>query len=441
MTDKDEVNKQNIKEMCENKIKFLCSQMANLIGVSQSKLQSSRCPNPMEISSENYDEIIFKKAVTNKTLSTEILKQDVHGFRNFVFDTGTKVVITAATALGYYIAWPIAIASGAATALGAQYSTNYFSDKLYKFVKQYGLVIYENITIDKKLNSADQPLYLEDMLSSNHLGRPKFKSIDIDVMINSMIKIREEHFKIGVGKNNCINEGTKLDEVVTVFPIYGVGTFEKNTEYDGEEYKKGMYVMFVAGVYNFFKIMEILLIRKYENSICQEYEHNYYEAMLRMKIQIIDICDKAFGNDVKTNSKPIKEIIKEEMDCAIDPEFSKSFKIDYCKKFQTSSGFLPGMPEWGWKAAVGVGVGAAALYGLKKWRDYKNAKTSLSSSSSSSSSTSLSSSPQPSRKTKKRGSTKGKKKSKRGSRRSRTETETSSKNKDKKKSTYKRSRR
>ncbi len=439
--------------MCDEKYKFICYTMAEIIRKTHTNFPSvpfevNRCPEPRDISSTKYKSDDFEKVVKKIRDQSDIQKASVHRFYN-IAKTGGKVVVVGGVAVLAALLSPFIGTMGAtAVAVGtmgaaqateknpieiSEYS-NYMPVLNGEYVKQYGLVIYE----EERLK-LDKIYFLEDMLSEHTDRRPKFKINNLQGMIENIAKIRNTEINKlgGTDKNHCLqNSGG-------VYPIYGVGTFTSQPKYYADEYYKGMYVMFVAGVYNFFEIMKYVLLKKYKNQYCEEEEHTYYEAMLRMKIQIIDICNRAFGSSVKTDSKLIKETIAEEMESAMDLDFKKSFRINYCERFQTSAGLLPGIPDWGWKAAIGVGVGAAALYGLKKWRDYKNAKTSsASSSSSSASSSSASSSPQPSTKTKKRRSSKGKKKSKRGSRRSRTETdtETSSKNGKKKKSTYKRSR-
>lgn len=451
MTDDDA--QKLIKEMCDEKYNFICYTMAEIIRKTHTNFPSvpfavNSCPQPRNISSTEYKSGDFKKVVDEIKDQSDIQNLTVHRLYNYV-KNGTKIGATAlAAGIALYFGTIGFIASmlglGAAQATGnnpIEFRENFAVILNGEYVKQYGLVIYEHIPYQY-----DKMHFLADMLNEDTDKRPNFKIENLPEMIDNIAKIRNEEIKKldGTDKNHC------LQNTGGVYPIYGVGTFTSQPTYNADEYYKGMYVMFVAGVYNFFEIMKYVLLKKYKNQYCKKEEHTYYEAMLRMKIQIIDICNRAFGSSVKTDSKPIKETIAAEMEFAMDADFTKSFKIDYCERFKTSAGLLPGIPDWGWKAAIGVGVGAAALYGLKKWRDYKNAKTSSTSSSSSSSassssasSSSASSSPQPSKKTKKRRSSKGKKKSKRGSRRSRTETdtETSSKNGKKKKSTYKRSRR
>jgi hypothetical protein len=453
MTDDDA--QKLIESMCDEKYKFICYTMAEIIRKTHTNFPNvpfevNRCPEPRDISSTKYKSDDFEKVVKKIRNQSDIQKVSVHRLYD-IAKTGSKAVAVVGVGVLVSLLTPFLGTVGAATVaagtIGAAQATdtnpieisaksNYMPILNGEYVKQYGLVIYEKNSL-----KLDKIYFLEDMLSEDTDRRPNFKieNNKLPEMIKKIAEIRNTEINKlgGTDKNHC------LQNTGGVYPIYGVGTFTSQLTYDADEYYKGMYVMFVAGVYNFFEIMKYVLLKKYKNQYCEEEEHTYYEAMLRMKIQIIDICNRAFGSSVKTDSKLIKETIAEEMESAMDLDFKKSFRINYCERFQTSAGLLPGIPDWGWKAAIGVGVGAAALYGLKKWRDYKNAKTSsASSSSSSASSSSASSSPQPSTKTKKRRSSKGKKKSKRGSRRSRTETdtETSSKNGKKKKSTYKRSR-
>ena len=437
MTDDRDIEKK-INTICDEKYKFICYTMAEIIRNNHSYFPASpfwptMCPQPVDISSNKYNPDDFNKVLKKRQDQGNIKNASVHKVYD-VLKTSVKVGSTVA-------AIPLAYVAGAAvgayvgvssfitktiffgTGFGLAQANDYIPFEITEetkympvfnneYVKQYGLVIYE----DKKFK-LDKIYYLADMLSENTDMRPYF---DIGGEMNEMIKkiaqIRNKELKKlgGTNKNHC------LQNTGGVYPIYGVGTFKSKDTYDEDEYHKGMYVMFVAGVYNFFEIMKYVLLKKYKNQYCQTEEHTYYEAMQRMQIQIGTICDKAFGITVGNKSRPVKEIIVEEMKCALDPDFSNSFKIDYCKKFATLDEILPGMPELGWKAVVGLG--AVALYGLKKWRDYKKPKASSSSSSSSSS--------------KKRSS------SKRGSRRSRSsEIERSSRNRENKKSTHKRSRR
>jgi hypothetical protein len=74
----------------------------------------------------------------------------------------------------------------------------------------------------------------------------------------------------------------------------------------------------------------------------------------------------------------------------MNKDFQESFKINYSTESlfkEYCSSYTRYLPDVGsvftTKNAIGLGIGAAALYGLKKWRDYKNAKTDSSSSSSS----------------------------------------------------------
>lgn len=389
MVDDEEIHK-IIKKMCDEKYNFICYTMAVIIRNTHKSFpnvpfEQTACPQPLDISSNKYSSDKFTSVVKEnfKNQDTNIKKSDIDHYKNLIQDSVGKAVATgaasAASAAALAAFGPVIATIGVVGVLSGTVTADKMQqlDAFKYYTSQYGLVIYQD-----KFLRPDQIYYLADMLTNHEDNRPKFdftkSNNNITTMINKMIEIRKTEINNLGGtdeKSNC------LKGINGVYPIYPVGTFKSQNSYNSDFYYQGMYVMFVAGVYNFFEILKYVLIKKYKNQYCEQNEHLYYEAMQRMQIQIGMMCEKAFG--VKSQSEPIKNIIEEEMKCALDPDFTKSFKIDYCGKNGSSSGSLQGMPSWGWKAAVGVGVGAAALYGYKKWRDYKNARTKNSSSSSS----------------------------------------------------------
>ncbi len=311
MTD-DEDAKKLIKKMCDEKYQFICYTMAEIIRKKYTNFPSfpdvpfvAYCPKPLDISSTKYNSKDFKNVVKDikESDQAEIKKVNVHQIKDALKISrqiaGTSVLLIISAFLTY-IAGLGLLASAAiyAGVFGGAQATdfktftigdNYMPVIYNHYVKQYGLVIYE-----EKTARLDKIYFLDDMLSSNDDMRPKFqiKPGDLQEMIKNISKIRNrelEKLKGTDDKTHC------LQGMDGVYPIYGVGTFTSQDKYVDDEYYKGMYLMFVAGVYNFFEIMKYVLVKKYKNQYCAKDEPRYYEAMIRMKIQIIDICERAFG--------------------------------------------------------------------------------------------------------------------------------------------------
>lgn len=197
---------------------------------------------------------------------------------------------------------------------------------------------------------------------------------DLDKFINN-IRDLPKFEKNSAGRLASYNFGHIIKYQITLL----------STE-DVSERKKVLFLFFVACLKYFFKVIEQFLIRKYKNDYDQHYVSQTFNLLNQLKFDLLAIV-----NTELLKSVPINNVLHEEYNAVMNKDFQESFKIDYSKELlfkEFCSTFKSKLPDVGsvftTKNAIGLGIGAAALYGLKKWKDYKNAKTDSSSSSSSS---------------------------------------------------------
>ena len=259
------------------------------------------------------------------------------------------------------------------------------------------------VQIDKKFsrenwNPIDKTLKLTDVIQEQQINRFKFKDFDLTEKIKKSLEKLRSNFFAGykIDNENCITYyGSRNFD----FSYVEAGKFEESTTYSDENYYKVLFILYIACVHNFFEVLKILLTTKYKNQNCEylKFEKKYYESLLKIKTEILDIC-KQFG---KVSSIYIfnNNILYEEWENLIKTKTNeKTIESKWCENINTNrqtdenqnqppKSYFPDIGSYvNPKNAIGLGVGAAALYGLKKWRDYQNAKTDSSSSSSSSSS-------------------------------------------------------
>ena len=375
---KQDDERYSIGQLCEYKFRFLCTQMASLIIVEQSTFTTYTCPKPINEITASTTPLKFKMNALNNTINDGDVSETLTSVKTYApYVVGCGIVGGIA---GYFTAGTTAAVAFSGCVALVEGKTGNIQSRITDFPKQYGLVIYKNVP-----NGNDIKISLKTMIDANESNRPKFKIDDINSYIGGfqdiLAKMKD---KSNVGNEDDVNCLLENSSVVEVYPIYGVGVFNLSSgTFDRDEYKKGMYIVFVAGLYYFFDIMKYVLDRRYTKRYCEDYEISYYEAMLRMKIQVCDICKFAFKD---FDTTPFTNLLNNEMESVLDKDFTKSLKINYAEYFsncQSPSNLLPsGMSNWlDWKTGVGLGVGALGLYGVKKFIDHKNARSNSSSSS------------------------------------------------------------
>ncbi len=149
--------------------------------------------------------------------------------------------------------------------------------------------------------------------------KPSYSDIDVDSFIGKISSIYNAAYRniANFDKGGCI-----LDSVdkggITLYPIvpYIAENLPSGFSTSKVNYYKVLYLLFVGGVFNFFKILETLLKRKYLGMYCggilnEGREHWYYERLAEVYVQIEKIVQDGFDEPNENKSILLKNLLNE----------------------------------------------------------------------------------------------------------------------------------
>jgi hypothetical protein len=245
-----------IKNYCDSNYAYYCKVMAEIfyksdykektdlkpIQLNSSIFFSAPEPKKLEIGNGKYDQIIFHKNVTDK-----LLNKSLPSFNSI--EVGHRLEV-------WHKGWP------------GQTNWN-----------------------------------VKDILEKN----PSYSDINIDDFIMEIPGKYDMAYRNIEKFDSCIVDAADRNNI-SQYPLvpYIAENLPSTTSIGSKvNYYKVLYLLFVGGVFNFFKILEILLKRKYLGLYCggidKGREHMYYERLAEIYVQIEKIVNDGFNiqNDDK----------------------------------------------------------------------------------------------------------------------------------------------
>ena len=141
---KEEDERNRIQNLCQDKYLFLCTHMANMINVTQSTFITYTCPKPIEITASTGNTLNFKMNNLNRKIDEGDVSETLTSVKTYApYVVGCGIVGGIA---GYFTAGTTAAVAFSGCVALVEGKTSNIQNRVNDFPKQYGLVIYKNVS-------------------------------------------------------------------------------------------------------------------------------------------------------------------------------------------------------------------------------------------------------------------------------------------------------